>query len=596
MDKILSPYVKELLKGEIKWNILNKRNIKRALKGDKIIFIHIGGIGKVIERESSYDLFKNKDVINTINNNFFPILIDEEDAPEAHLIGIELISITETTINYPINIFTLPNGRVINSFSLVDSFEFLMISQNIINSFSDKITLLEKAANYLSDQLGHTGVVTKKESPKLISNKIIKLYVASWKKKMGDLDFHNLKSPYNTDYKGMQFLSKYNSRYGVPNTFEKIRTNEITYSCMNDPIDGGVFSQSLNSTPSNCLYEKSLIVNSQALMFYALSYKFFKEEDYKDTAINIYKFIKNNLKCKHGGYFNLITINKNIVDTIYYKYNLTELNDAFGENYILIAKSLGMDTNIKESVYQEIETTTSTKYLTKEIIDKLKEIRYKRDELLKDKRVISGYNFSLATSLCIASKYIPEIRKEAINDAEEIVEFFLSKLEPYQTSLFRYITCDNQIVKQADLYDNAFFLNTIIELYKLTRKEKYAILIKKYTKYIFRHYYQDYNGMFSKTPKNIRFITEYQRESIIDYTRYSANSLMCRNLRSLYKLTGKELFINVAKQQIYNIMPHLIGSGNLMVGWAQQILDILTNKEELEHPLKDLFSKKDIVI
>ena len=188
MDKVLSPYVKEILKGKIKWNILNKRSLKRAQKEGKIIFIHIGSIGKVIERENSYTLFKDNDVVDIINKNFIPFIIDEEDIPEAHLIGIELMTITETNVNFPINIFTLPNGKAINTFSLVDSFEFLMISQNMINSFLEKKTLLEKAATQLSEKLENTGVVNKKEKPKLINNKILNLYVTSWEKRMSDFE------------------------------------------------------------------------------------------------------------------------------------------------------------------------------------------------------------------------------------------------------------------------------------------------------------------------------------------------------------------------------------------------------------------------
>ena len=175
------------------------------------------------------------------------------------------------------------------------------------------------------------------------------------------------------------------------------------------------------------------------------------------------------------------------------------------------------------------------------------------------------------------------------------LNFFTSKLKQNETSIFRYITQDDQIVKQADLYDNACFLNSIIELYKFTKTEKYAQLIKKYTKYIIKHYYQPENGMFLKTPKNIRYISNYGRESIIDYTRYSANSLMCRNIRSLYKLTGNINLQLIYKQQIYNIIPHLSGSGALMVGWAQQILDILTDKDPKEYPLRNLFIAKDFI-
>ena len=126
----------------------------------------------------------------------------------AQIIGMELMTITETTLSSPINIFTLPDGKVINSFTRVDSFEFLMISQNIINSYADRITLLEKAANYLSDQLKRTGVVTKKEAPRVISAKMLRLFMSAWEKRMGDIEFYLAQSTYSTDYKVMQFIAK----------------------------------------------------------------------------------------------------------------------------------------------------------------------------------------------------------------------------------------------------------------------------------------------------------------------------------------------------------------------------------------------------
>ena len=411
---------------------------------------------------------------------------------------------TETNVNFPINIFTLPNGKAINTFSLVDSFEFLMISQNIINSFLEKKTLLEKAATQLSEKLENTGVVNKKEKPRLINNKILNLYVTSWEKRMSDFEYFLNKSPYSTDFKSMQFMAKYNSRYKKSNLLEQIRTDEVIYSCMNDPIEGGIFSQTLYSDPSICLCEKSLLNNSQGLMYYSLAYKYFKEEKYKDIAISTFNFIKNHLRSEKGGYINLITINCDIPNTKYYKYSIEEIKTNFKEKWILIAKALGLNPNLNHSDYQEIKNTTSTKYLSKEDLSILSKIRYSRDERLLDTRVISGYNFALATALCIFSRCLPEFTTQAINIAEDVINFFTSKLKQNETSIFRYITQDDQIVKQADLYDNACFLNSIIELYKFTKKEKYAQLIKKYTKYIIKHYYQPENGMFLKTPKNIR--------------------------------------------------------------------------------------------
>ena len=95
------------------------------------------------------------------------------------------------------------------------------------------------------------------------------------------------------------------------------------------------------------------------------------------------------------------------------------------------------------------------------------------------------------------------------------------------------------------------------------------------------NHYQAHNGMFSKTSR-AEEITPFKRESIIDYIRYSANSVMARNLLILYKTRQDEFFLEAFKQQLYNIAPQIIGTGPLMVGWALQILNYLSNRSDFD--------------
>ena len=64
--------------------------------------------------------------------------------------------------------------------------------------------------------------------------------------------------------------------------------------------------------------------------------------------------------------------------------------------------------------------------------------------------------------------------------------------------------------------------------------------------------------------------------------RYSANSVMARNLWILYKMQKDEFYLEAFKQQLYNVAPHMIGSGPLMVGWALQILNYLSDKSDYD--------------
>ena len=68
--KTASPYIKELLKGEINWLPFSPNALKRAIKEDKPIFVHIGNISNIEQRNCAYNLFKNKDVTEILSELF----------------------------------------------------------------------------------------------------------------------------------------------------------------------------------------------------------------------------------------------------------------------------------------------------------------------------------------------------------------------------------------------------------------------------------------------------------------------------------------------------------------------------------------------
>jgi uncharacterized protein YyaL (SSP411 family) len=47
MYRTASPYVKELLKGEIEWHPFSNETLKKAIEKDKPIFVHIGNISNI---------------------------------------------------------------------------------------------------------------------------------------------------------------------------------------------------------------------------------------------------------------------------------------------------------------------------------------------------------------------------------------------------------------------------------------------------------------------------------------------------------------------------------------------------------------------
>ncbi len=584
MQKTSSPYLKELFKGEIKWMPFNLKSLKYAQQTDRIIYIHIGYIANIEEREKAYRIFKDERVINIINNNFVPIAIDMEDVPEAMLIGMDLLVISEQRYTIPINIFSLPGAKPFISFSNTTPEEFINLSNNIIYSFREKRELLNKAGKYMSTRLKGTGIVTKKEKSYPITDKLLHAYVRSWMTRYVANRQRDRKSPYSINSRYYVFLLKYANHYGKQEEMDFLdkAVDKVYYSAIFDPIDGGLFSQSTNASFTEPLYEKQFSENIQAAVLYSFAYKYYKKAIYKEAAIRIINFIEENLKSNKGGYITSLSLSCSVKDSTYYKYSLSELKKAFPENYTTIANALGMNCNEESSYQQIISNTANYKELSQEIKGKLKSIRQqKNSETIKDNRVITAYNCMYATSLCIIANNIKEKKNEYIAQAEKIIEHIQNNQKDGNIKLYRYISSNKSEHQNAQLLDYTFFLNALLNIHKHTHNSAYDKLISKYTAYILLNYYQAHNGMFCKTPK-AEAITPFKRESIIDYVRYSANSVMARNLWILYKMRKDEFYLEAFKQQLYNIAPQMIGTGPLMVGWALQILNYLSNKSDYD--------------
>lgn len=584
MHKTSSPYLKELFKGDIKWMPFNIKTLNYAQRRDKIIFIHIGYIANIEEREKAYTLFRDPRVVKIINNNFIPIAIDLEDVPEALLIGMDLLIISEQTYSIPINIFSLPEAKPFTSFSNTTPEEFINFTNNILYSFKEKRDLLNKAGGYMTNRLRGTGVVLKKEEASSIQHKLLHAYVKSWLARYIANRKREMKSPYTINSRYYVFLLKYANFYKISDQLSTLQRalDTVYYSAVFDPIDGGLFSQVTNTSFSEPLYEKQLSENIQTAVLYSFAYKYYGKPIYKEAAIRIIKFIEKVLALPDGGYRTSVTLSKRVEDSTYYRYSLQEIINSFPDNYPIIISALGMDPYKEKDVQQIIRNTAQYMLLSEEQKENLLKIRaLKAKEVITDNRIITAYNCMYASSLCIIGNNIKEKKSEYTSMAEGIIKLILNKQSKDNVKLYRYITDNNKENQSAQLLDYSFFLNALLNIYRHTGDIKYDKLISKYTAYILLNYYQAHNGMFSKTPKT-EAITPYKRESIIDYIRYSANSIMARNLWILYKIRKDEFFLNAFKQQLYNIAPQIIGTGPLMVGWALQILNYLSDRSDYD--------------
>lgn len=548
---------------------------------DKPIFVHIGNISNIQQRESAYTLFKNNEVTQILNNNFISIALDTEDVPEAYLIGMDLLLINEKKISEYINIFSLPGIKPITSFSSLKSDEFLILAQNVANSFRNNRKKLEQASHYLTQRLMSSGMVMLKEKPEKITPKLLHAYIRSWSKRFLDSSAMNTGSPYTINTRNLTFILEYAHKYNN-REYMLYAANAISHlynSAAFDPIDGGIFGTSEDCTLKKPSFEKSIYENANAMIMFSTAYKLLKKRIYKEAAERTAAFLMEQMNLQKKGYFTYITLNVNPQESSYYKYSLKELQKAFPDNCKKIAQILGMDISADINTQQTISNTERYWEITHEELVILKKIRAtKKGELLYDKRIMTGYNCKTAVAFCTMARYLDAShKKEYLTLAKEIIDNIASHRIKGKINLYKYINALHTEYSISDLYDYSLYLNCLLNYYMVTKEKKYGDMAKNYAAYIIFNHYQPSNGMFCKTPRYEPRIP-VKRAPVIDYNTLSSNSIMADNLLLLYGITKNDIYINTFKQQIYNIQPQLIGSGPFMTGWGMQVLNYLTDQ------------------
>lgn len=582
MYKTASPYVKELLKGEIEWLPFSLDTLRMSIRENRPIFVHIGNISNIRKRKEAFELFKNKDVIEIISKNFTAVALDTEDVPEAYLIGMDLLLINEQKISEHINIFSLPGIKPVTCFSSLDPDDFLYIANNIVISFEDHREKLEQASRFLTRRLRFSGIVTEREKPKNISPKLLHAYIKSWSTRFLDKENKYRREPYTITARNLHFILEYAWRFQIKEYLEYIdeTLTHLYYSAMFDPIDGGIFREAEDYTFTHPTFEKNIYQNANAAILFSTAHKYLKRRIFKEAAERIVHFLESQMLIPGKGYMTYMTLNRLPRESAYYKYSLAELRQAFPLKYKSIATRLGMDTSMESSAYQNISNTPKYWEILPSELETLKKIRYgRKNEVIYDKRVMTGYNCRTAVAFCTLARNSRKGEREAyIQMAKEIIDNILRYQRKGKINLYKYISSTKVEYSTSDLYDYSLFLNCVLHCHALTKEEKYMGLAKTYAAYIIFNHFQPSTGMFTKTARYEPRIP-VKRSPVIDYNTLSSNSIMADNLLMLHKMTGgNDIYIRTFKQQIYNIEPHLIGSGPFMTGWGMQVLNWLTEE------------------
>ena len=586
MFKSASQYLKIFSNKAVKWHCcLTEDLLRMAQKEDKLLFIHIGSFNNIYQREQAIKLFSNPEIISILNNNFICIVEDQDDKPETFLLALDLLFLNEEFSSGPMNIIMSPNQKPIICFSDTKPENCTEIINSILLAKREKRDQLIELGEELAKRITNTAIITREEE-ELVGNEHLRSMVNDWFcNNQIDLMFWMI--PYNSNPSKIITQLSCLKCSDNPVHHNRMRSilNHYQYSALFDPISGGFFSQANDASCKKSLFEKNLYVNGSFLILYALSYKALNEVSYKKTAEMIYRFIVDELRTESEdadfGLSNGTTLTCKIEEADYYTFSMSEILLLFPDRYEDIAAGLSFHVNIgSKRRHIPVRTELTDEYIGKDDLMLLRERRLEHRNYYKDTRIISESNFRTIKAFAMASELLQN--SYMYENAVTIFNYVIKhNTRPSDGKLYRYSSAGDHYFS-GNLSDYANLIDAAIELYKVSKNQKYLDIALKYTDIVYKKFHKSETHMFLMSEKDVPLeenCVTFKREFNIDLLRPSANSMMAGNLISLYEITGREDFLLNAHHQISNIASNIPESGPMLSNWIGEALHFLSVTE-----------------
>ncbi|WP_052447334.1 thioredoxin domain-containing protein [Clostridium polynesiense] len=483
-----SPYLLQHAYNPIQWYPWCDEAFEKAKLEDKPIFLSVGYSTchwcHVMEKES----FEDHEVADVLNKNYISIKVDREERPDIDELYMKFCIAMSGSGGWPMTIVMTPEGKPFFAATYIPKEEGYGIK--------GLIQLLNELTDYWRHQRDSVKVISENIYLEVLKNKESKSNKISEKSLENAVD--DIREYFDKEYGGFGrkpkfptphviiFLLKY---YSVNKSEQSLEMAETTLVNM---YKGGIFDHigygfSRYSVDNKWLiphFEKMLYDN--ALLLYAYSEAFYltKKDIYKKAAYSIYQYISRELTSNEGGFFCGEDADSEGVEGKFYSFTPEDIISVLGEREgNLYCSVYGITTegnfegkNIPNLINKDIKDIERIIADTDELRIKLFQYREKRIHPFKDDKILLSWNGLTIAALAHAADIFTDVNME--NAAIKGFEFIENNLIEEGRLKRRYRAGETAI--DGFLEDYAFYVFSLLELYDLTKENKFINKAEEY--------------------------------------------------------------------------------------------------------------------
>jgi len=555
-----SPYLLQHAHNPVAWEAWNTKAITKAKANNKLILISIGYAACHWCHVMEHECFEDTAVADIMNANFINIKIDREERPDIDQIYMDALQIMTGNGGWPLNIVALPDGRPFWGATYVPKSDWTKVLAQLSALYASDPERVVDYATDLTDGLKKINILEKPKSPNLPSIKEIGTLVTTWFSYFDTFLGGYKKAPKFMMPVNLNFLLQFGETTKNKEILSYVDTTltRMAWGGIFDPIGGGFSRYAVDTKWHIPHFEKMLYDNGQLLSIYSKRYAVTKNNLYKDTALKIIQFLKEELLDKNGGFYasldadsltdagilvegayyvwkeeELITILKSDFPLFKEYYNINKYGYWEHGTYVLIrdGEKDTIAANHKITIVQLEDTISSCLTL-------LKLEREKRNKPRLDTKILTSWNGLVLKGLTDAYRYLEDDNslKLALSNANFIVNNLLKE----NCRLVRSYS-ETEISINGFLEDYATIIDAFIGLYEVTFNLIWLDKATQMTAYVFENFSDTETGLFFYTSKLDKSLIRRTIE-VTDNVIPSSNAIMAFNLFKLYKLTNNTAY------------------------------------------------------
>ena len=509
----LSPYLKQHKDNPVHWQTWSHETLQFAKQNKMPILLSIGYASCHWCHVMAHESFEDLETAKAMNQFFVNIKVDREERPDLDFIFQSSFQLfNQTGGGWPLTMFLDENGV-----PFMGGTYFPKVSKHGLPSFKE---VLQKVFEAYKDQ--REKIINQKDL--IIKNLDLKKNSVLNQDLEPILEISLRSLDYlKGGYKGAPKFPTFNLYETLLYFYNKSKDKkylspvelilkQLCSKGIYDQVEGGISRYTVDENWIIPHFEKMLYDNTQFILLLSKYCKINADNYYKNKLEQTIEFLKKNFTNKEGFFGSAFDADSDGEEGRYYVYNYNEIIKIKNiEKYFEIKPEGNWEGKI---ILVEKETPT------KEILEKLFEIRSKKSKPFFDDKTQLDLNCLMLSAFVYAHEILPS------NGYLKIAEEFFLKIEKKYINNKIYHSFSKEIVF---IEDYAFLINALNDLSDKTMNYKYRDLAKKISLEAMEKFYLSEKNIFQKNPKSNNDIF-FKPIDIGDNTIPNGNAIMLINL------------------------------------------------------------------